>query len=229
MTAQRKFIGFALLVGLFAGCGTNDSQSSDAVGGSSNRPPSGSSHADEATPALPTQVDTGDTVTFATTTSVAPTTSTTSTTSTVAPPTTEPPLPVRCTLSGDTYFEPGSSIPVEMATEHISSLLSSLTDIVSVSVEGHTDWRDDDITNHVLSAARALAIAAIVRQFVPETVAISSIGVGETYAHQDSPTEAQMATDRRVDLLIVATFPPGTPCSAHSSLSHIPLLKGSQP
>ncbi|MCW2749118.1 MAG: rane protein, partial [Aeromicrobium sp.] len=95
---------------------------------------------------------------------------------------------------------------------HLSALFASLTDIQSVSVEGHTDWRNSDSYNLALSKARADQVAAIVRQLVPDTVAISAVGLGEADARQNSPTDAEMAGDRRVDLFIVATFPPGTSC-----------------
>jgi len=226
MTACKKRFFVVAFITLVAGCSTGarhtnepsqsaadaSTQSGRSSGGTPNvaqeaplppglpRPEPSLPGVGVAAPSLPSQIDTGDMVGFATSTAPPRTT------------TTVPVPPVHCMLSDGEYFEPGSPFLNSTAEERLTALIGPMVDIQSIRVEGRTDWRNSEAYNLTLSQARSNAVAAVLARLVDRSVAISSIGLGEVGANQGSPTTAEMASDRRVDLFIVATFPAGTSC-----------------
>lgn len=157
------------------------------------------------------------TTTSSTTTTLPPSTSTitttSSTTTSTSTSTTVPaPTTIRCSFAADAVFEAGVSVLTDAATLDIVGLVVDVSNARSVRVEGHTDARGSDAENQVLSQARADAAAtALVAAGIDEAL-ITAVGLGESEADQDDPTEAEMAADRRVDIVIDAEVPISTTC-----------------
>ncbi len=123
-----------------------------------------------------------------------------------------PPTTIRCSFAADALFEPGEAVLTAQAVTDLGRVVSGITDIRGVRVEGHTDHRGTDDENLVLSQARADAAAeALIASGVHRSL-ITSIGLGESEAHQGTPTDAEMAADRRVDVVVDADVPITTSC-----------------
>ncbi len=122
------------------------------------------------------------------------------------------PTSIRCSFAADALFAPGSAELTASATGELVALVTGVDDVRTVRIEGHTDYRGTDADNLALSQDRAdAAAAALVDAGVPARI-ITAIGLGETGAHQQSPTDAAMAGDRRVDVTIDANVPITTTC-----------------
>ncbi|MGH9136553.1 MAG: OmpA family protein [Acidimicrobiales bacterium] len=205
---------------LFAACG-GGGDGGDA-GGPDNEPPAEPSAAtadavetgapEEITPFGTERSDGDDLVQFVTTPST-----TTSTTTTTEPPTTTttstttpPPTTIRCSLAADALFEPGEAVLNAAAIDELERLVGDVSEVRSVTVEGHTDHRGTDEENLALSQARAdAAAAALVAAGIDEQL-ITAIGLGESQARTRDPSADQMAADRRVDIVIEADVPIST-------------------
>jgi outer membrane protein OmpA-like peptidoglycan-associated protein len=119
---------------------------------------------------------------------------------------------MQCSFAADALFEPGEAVLTDQAIADLGLVVAGITDVRSVRVEGHTDHRGTDDENLALSQARADAAAvALVDSGVDQTL-ITAVGVGETDAHQDDPTDEEMASDRRVDVIVDAEVPITTSC-----------------
>ena len=79
-------------------------------------------------------------------------------------------------------------------------------------VEGHTDHRGTEAENLALSQARADVTAAALVDAGIDGELISAVGLGESQAAQDDPSDSEMAADRRVDVVIEADVPIATTC-----------------
>jgi outer membrane protein OmpA-like peptidoglycan-associated protein len=211
---------------LLTACGGGDDDGGADAAGPATAPAATADPASTVAPARPVVGSplggppaTGDMVRFVTTTSTTttlpPTTTSTSTTSTsststssTSTTTTVPaPTSIRCSFSADAVFEPGSAVLTATAAGEIVALVTDVDDVRSVHVEGHTDHRGTDADNLALSQARAdAAKSALVDAGIDEAI-ITATGLGESDAHQGSPTDAEMAADRRVDVVIDATVP----------------------
>lgn len=145
----------------------------------------------------PTTTSTTTTTTSTTTTTIPPTT--TSTTSTTLPPTM-----ISCSLAADALFAPGSAELAEEARTDLVTFVGSIEAVRSVTITGHTDHRGTDADNLALSQARADAAAAALIDAGIDAALIDAVGEGERAAKQGSPTDEEMAADRRVDIVIDA-------------------------
>jgi len=160
----------------------------------------------------PTTTMTSTTTTTSTTstsTTTSTTTTSTSTTTTLPPTSTTVPPAVRCSFSADALFEPGAATLTDEAIAELTALAGQLgADVRSVRVEGRTDHRGSDDENLALSEARADAAAQALADAGIDPALITSVGLGEVDAHQPSaagtPSDDEMAQDRRVDILIDA-------------------------
>ena len=100
----------------------------------------------------------------------------------------------------------------EDAIVDLGEAIAGITDIRSARVEGHTDHRGSDAENLALSQARADAAAdALVDAGISES-SITAVGLGESAADRDDPSAAEMAADRRVDVIIVVEVPVTATC-----------------
>lgn len=164
------------------------------------------------------------TTTTTTTTTLAPTTTTTTTTSTTSTTTSTststststttvpPPTTIRCSFAADALFEPGEAVLTDAAIADIRRVVSGVTDVRSVRVEGHTDHRGTDAENQALSQVRADAAAAALVGAGIDAASITAVGLGEAEANQGTPTDDEMAADRRVDVVVDAEVPITTTC-----------------
>ena len=100
----------------------------------------------------------------------------------------------------------------EQATLDLGAVMAEFDDVRSVRVEGHTDHRGSTAENLALSQARADAAAVALIDAGIDEADISAVGLGETEAHQETPTDDEMAGDRRVDVVIDADVPITTTC-----------------
>jgi outer membrane protein OmpA-like peptidoglycan-associated protein len=155
----------------------------------------------------PTTTSSTTTSTTSTSTTSTSTSTSTSTTTTVPPPTT-----MQCSFAADALFQPGEAVLTDQAIADLGLIVAGITDVRSVRVEGHTDHRGTDDENLALSQARADAAAAALVDAGVDQSLITAVGVGETDAHQDDPTDEEMAADRRVDVIVDAEVPITTSC-----------------
>lgn len=163
------------------------------------------------TTAPPTTTTTVPPTTTSSTTSTTSTSTTTSTTTTTSS-TTLPPTMISCSLAADALFAPGSAELGGDARDDLVALVGGIEDVRSVTITGHTDHRGTDSDNLALSQARAEAAAdALIAAGIDPRI-ITAIGEGEHLAKQGSPTDEEMAADRRVDILIDAEVEITTTC-----------------
>ena len=129
-----------------------------------------------------------------------------------------PPTTVRCSFSADALFEPGAAVLTDDAVAELGALASTVgADVQEVIVEGHTDHRGRDDDNQALSEARAAAAAdrAGRRRRRRGADHRRSAGASPTPTRPDgstAPTDAEMAADRRVDIVIDADVPITADC-----------------
>jgi len=109
-------------------------------------------------------------------------------------------------------FEPGEAVLTDAAIVDIGRLVSGVSDVRGVRVEGHTDHRGTDAENLALSQARADAAATALVDVGIDDALITAVGLGETEATQGTSTDDEMAADRRVDVVIDAEVPITTTC-----------------
>ena len=128
---------------------------------------------------------------------------------------------MRCSYDADALFAPGQAVLTDAATEELARLAAAVTaeagaDVRAVRVEGYTDHRGSEADNLALSRSRAAAAAAVLAAAGIDQDAITVVGLGETAAHQptdgDAPTDAEMAADRRVVIVVDAEIPITSPC-----------------
>ena len=122
---------------------------------------------------------------------------------------------IRCSFAADALFAPGDAVLTDEALtgfEELAAVVSGIADVRAVRVEGHTDHRGSDDENLALSQARADAAAAALTDAGIDEALITALGLGEAEAHQDAPTDAEMADDRRVDVVVEAEVPITTTC-----------------
>ena len=159
-----------------------------------------------------TTPSTTTTTTLAPTTTSSSTTTTTSSTTTSTSTTVPAPTSIRCSFAADALFAPGSATLTDAASAELVALVTGVDDVRTVRIEGHTDHRGSDDENLALSQARADAAKAALVAAGVDADGITAVGLGEHDAHEQSPTDAEMAADRRVDVVIDATVPITTTC-----------------
>lgn len=92
--------------------------------------------------------------------------------------------------------------------EEIARLLRDHPEILLVSIEGHTDSRDNDYYNKQLSTWRAAAVRRwLVERGKVEPKRLTSEGFGEDRPIASNDTEEGMARNRRVEFLIKQRAP----------------------
>jgi len=111
---------------------------------------------------------------------------------------------ISCSLAADALFAPGSAELAGDALVDLIALVSGIDAVRTVTITGHTDHRGTDADNLALSQARADAAAAALIDAGIDPLLIEAIGEGERAAMQGTPTDDEMAADRRVDIVIDA-------------------------
>lgn len=112
----------------------------------------------------------------------------------------------RITLDDHINFETDSAVIAaesDALIADIAMVLTSHSEIATVHVVGHTDSTGDDAHNLELSAARAEAVAASLREN-GVTQTIDARGAGETEPLCTDDTDECHATNRRVELMVEA-------------------------
>ena len=188
-------------LGLSACSGGTDTSAGTSVAGpaaSEKTLPTGLADDPTGDPALPTTPDGDDAVDFGDpSTTTAPSTTTTSTTVVV-----EPDRPV--SLDSDVAFAAQSAVLTKAGVAEIEAFLATIDidAVTSVVVAAHTDHRGSESYNLELSADRASAVADVLVDNGIDRDLIDLDPRGETFAHPAGATEAQMRSDRRVDITV---------------------------
>jgi outer membrane protein OmpA-like peptidoglycan-associated protein len=90
----------------------------------------------------------------------------------------------------------------------IAKLLRDHPEVLLVSIEGHTDSRDNDYYNKQLSTWRAAAVRRfLIEKGMIEPSRLVSVGFGEEKPIADNATEEGMAKNRRVEFHIKKRAP----------------------
>ncbi|NUU18334.1 OmpA family protein [Cellulomonas humilata] len=115
----------------------------------------------------------------------------------------EPPKPtsagVTLTIGSDVLFAYASAVVDESAQAAVAAQLDQIPAGAQVTVEGHTDSRGGDAVNLPLSAARAEAVAAVLRAHRPDLV-LAVVGKASSEPAVSETDEQAMARNRRVEL-----------------------------
>ena len=116
----------------------------------------------------------------------------------IAPPTTTP-TGSTLTIGSDVLFAYASAVVEPAAQAALAAQLDQIPAGVQVLVEGHTDARGGDAVNLPLSAARAEAVATVLRAGRPDLV-LEVTGKGSSEPLASETSEEAMAQNRRVEL-----------------------------
>lgn len=103
------------------------------------------------------------------------------------------------TIGSDVLFAFASAVVEDAAQAALSAQLDQIPAGTQVMVEGHTDSRGGDAVNIPLSAARAEAVAAVLRAGRPDLV-LEVVGKGSSEPVAPEVDEQAMAQNRRVEL-----------------------------
>jgi outer membrane protein OmpA-like peptidoglycan-associated protein len=103
------------------------------------------------------------------------------------------------TIGSDVLFAYASSVVEGAAQTALAAQLAQIPAGVPVTVTGHTDARGGDGVNVPLSAARAEAVAAVLRASRPDLV-LEVVGKGSSEPVAPETDEQAMAKNRRVEL-----------------------------
>lgn len=103
------------------------------------------------------------------------------------------------TIGSDVLFAFASSELDQTAQSALAAQLDQLPAGAQVTVEGHTDSRGGDAVNVPLSAARAEAVAAVLRAARPDLV-LEVVGKASSEPAVPETDEQAMAKNRRVEL-----------------------------
>lgn len=118
------------------------------------------------------------------------------------------------TLSGSVLFASGKTTLLPTARERLDQLANVLkdqTDGQQMVIEGHADARGNDMTNQMLSLARAQAVRDyLVARGVPSDRVVA-VGLGESAPLADNDTAEGRATNRRVEIVLQPTARPAGP------------------
>lgn len=129
----------------------------------------------------------------------------TETTETVEPPKPEPTI-VPIARSIKAQFETDSDVPTADGESAIAALITELTslqEIVSIDVAGHTDSTGSDAYNQDLSERRAATVRSRLESAFPDAN-ITSTGYGESQPIANNNTAEGRAINRRVDVNVNA-------------------------
>ena len=115
----------------------------------------------------------------------------------------EPPEPTAdgstLTIGSDVLFAFASAEVDAVARVALTAQLEQIPQGAAVTVEGHTDARGGDEVNVPLSAARAEAVAAVLRAARPD-LALTVVGKASAEPVAEETDEPAMARNRRVEL-----------------------------
>lgn len=103
------------------------------------------------------------------------------------------------TIGSDVLFAYASAEVDATAQAALAGQLDQIPAGAQVTVEGHTDSRGGDAVNVPLSAARAEAVAAVLRATRPDLV-LTVVGKASSEPVQSETDEQAMARNRRVEL-----------------------------
>lgn len=103
------------------------------------------------------------------------------------------------TIGSDVLFAYASAEVDQTAQAALAAQLDQIPAGAQVTVEGHTDSRGGDAVNVPLSAARAEAVAAVLRAGRPDLV-LEVAGRGSSEPLAAETDEQAMAKNRRVEL-----------------------------
>jgi outer membrane protein OmpA-like peptidoglycan-associated protein len=104
------------------------------------------------------------------------------------------------------FFETDSDVILPRSFEMLNQAAGALRvaqNIVLLRIEGHTDSRASDEYNLDLSQRRAESVRRYLIEEGVADVRLVARGYGETQPRASNETEAGMALNRRVDLVIV--------------------------
>jgi len=116
----------------------------------------------------------------------------------VEPPTTTS-AGTTLTIGSDVLFAYASAVVDDTAQAALAGQLDQIPAGAQVLVEGHTDSRGGDAVNVPLSAARAEAVAAVLRGSRPDLV-LEVVGKASSEPVEAEVDEPAMAKNRRVEL-----------------------------
>jgi outer membrane protein OmpA-like peptidoglycan-associated protein len=103
------------------------------------------------------------------------------------------------TIGSDVLFAYASAVVDDAAQAAVAAQLDQIPAGAQVTVEGHTDSRGGDAVNVPLSAARAEAVAAVLRAARPDLV-LEVVGKASSEPVASETDEQAMAKNRRVEL-----------------------------
>jgi outer membrane protein OmpA-like peptidoglycan-associated protein len=108
------------------------------------------------------------------------------------------------TLSGSVLFASGKSTLLPSAQSKLNEVADALKTEVNhkIVVEGHTDSKGSDATNHELSLRRAEAVRSyLITRGVDES-SIVAVGLGSTNPVADNASPEGRANNRRVEIVV---------------------------
>lgn len=127
-------------------------------------------------------------------------------------------------INENLLFSPGSAVLEDSAEPFLDSIAESIQHHpISVRIEGHADAIAIESgrfeNSWELSTARAVSVLRyFVQNGVIGTERLSAVGYGAERPVLEQPTDARTSLNRRVDIILHATFPSGTtPAKEHRS------------